>query len=69
MVLTVRSADGGREGVTGRIVGSGGVSPSARRMNCRGVRGEPGEDVVFIDWGLLPLGVERANDGSSGGVP
>lgn len=32
VVLTVRSADGGREGVTGRIVGCG-VSPSARRMN------------------------------------
>jgi len=29
------------------------------------VRGEPGEECVFIDCGLFPLGLDRANEGSN----
>lgn len=46
-------------GVSGRRRGD---SRSARRMNCRAVRGEPGEDDL-MDRGLVPLGVESANEG------
>jgi len=36
-------------------------------MNCKGVRGDPGDEVVFMDCGLLPFGVDRAKEGI--GVP
>ena len=40
-------------------------SPSARLRNWRAVKGEPGEECVLIDWGLFPLGVDRANEGNN----
>jgi hypothetical protein len=40
-------------------------SPSTRLRNWRAVKGEPGEECVLIDWGLLPLGVDRANEGNN----
>jgi hypothetical protein len=39
-------------------------SPSTRLRNWIAVRGDPGEECVFIDWGLFPLGLDRANEGS-----
>lgn len=49
-------------GVAGRIKLS---SPSTRLRNWSAVKGEPGEECVLIDWGLFPLGVDRANEGSN----
>ena len=40
-------------------------SPSTRLRNWRAVKGEPGEECVLIDWGLFPLGLDRANGESS----
>ncbi len=40
-------------------------SPSTRLRNWMAIRGEPGEECVFIDWGLFPLGLDRANEGSN----
>lgn len=51
---------GGLVGVSARGTGD---SRSARRRNCRGVKGEPGDDTVLIDFGLVPLGVESAKEG------
>lgn len=45
-------------GVTGGIM----RFSSARRMNCRGVSGEP-PDEEGIDRGLFPLGVDNEKDG------
>jgi len=54
------------EGVAGRKRDR---STSARRINCKGVSGEPlvdGED--FSECGLCPLGVTSENDGKRGCV-
>ena len=40
-------------------------SPSMRLRNWMAVRGEPGDECVFIDCGLFPLGLDRANEGSN----
>lgn len=40
-------------------------SPSMRLRNWIAVRGEPGDECVFIDCGLFPLGLDRANEGSN----
>jgi hypothetical protein len=52
--------------VSGRNVGAEG---SALRINCRGVRpvrGEPFEEGVdFREWGLVPDGVDKENEGKT----
>jgi len=53
----------GRELFVGLSALGTGDSLSARLRNCKGVSGDPGDDVDLIDFGLLPLGVESANDG------
>lgn len=53
---------GGLDGVTGR---SKVLSPSAFRINCRGVSGDPlvdGDD--FMERGLCPFGVIREKEGT-----
>lgn len=49
------------KGVTGRRKLS---SPSTRLRNWRAVKGEPGEECVLIDVGLIPLEFDRANEGN-----
>lgn len=39
---------------------------SARRMNCSACKGEPGEGEPLRDRGLVPLGVDKANEGKYG---
>ena len=46
-------------GVSGLKAGD---ARSARRMNCMGCKGDPGEEDL-IDRGLFPLGVDNANEG------
>jgi len=61
-MLGRRLLAGGIDGVTGR---RGRPSGSARRMNCKGAKGEPlAEDVDFTDRGLVPLGVESRKEGT-----
>lgn len=50
-------------GVSDRKAGD---SLSARRINCRAVRGDPGVGGDPMDLGLLPLGVDKAKDGMVG---
>jgi hypothetical protein len=44
-------------------------SPSTRLRNWMAVRGEPGDECVFIDCGLFPLGLDKANEGSNIPLP
>lgn len=44
-------------------------SPSTRLRNWMAVRGEPGDECVFIDCGLFPLGLDSANEGSNIPLP
>lgn len=43
-----------------------GASLSARLINCKGVNGEPAEDIDLREWGLPLFGVDRINEGISG---
>lgn len=54
---------GGLDGDIGR---SPGLSCSARRINCRGVNGDPPLVVDLIERGLWPLGVDNKKEGSGG---
>jgi len=54
---------GGFEGDIGRRPG---LSCSARRMNCKGVNGDPEDGVDLSERGLRPLGVDNEKDGKSG---
>jgi hypothetical protein len=54
---------GGFEGEIGR---SPGLSCSARRMNCKGVNGDPEDEVDLSERGLCPLGVDNEKDGKNG---
>lgn len=57
--------------VAGRcgLVGVSGLddmeSRSARRINCMACNGDPGEEVLIVR-GLVPLGVDKANEGMNG---
>lgn len=59
-VFRARLERGFLVGVSGR---KDGETASARRMNCIARRGEPGEEAVFTERGLVPPGVETASIG------
>jgi len=56
---------GGFEGDIGR---SPGLACSARRINCKGVNGDPGDEVDLSERELRPLGVDKEKEGRSGAV-
>jgi hypothetical protein len=58
-VLRARNI-GAFKGETGRS------SCSARRMNCKGVNGDPDDEVDLSERGLCPLGVDKEKDGKKG---